>query len=338
MPTSRTSIWGMAGTKMNTHIILMGDSTEVMQPQLSKHFTLHRAGDEAALVDILAHHSRDIQGVATSATTGLSADAIAALPNLKVVSSCGVGYESIDATAAAARGVIVTHTPDVLNNDVADLALMLHLALSRSLMHDAAWLRRGAWAIKGSPPVARTASGRRVGILGLGRIGKDVARRFAALDCELSYHGRRPQVDVPYRYFDNLVEMAQHVETLIVVVPGGTATQGLVDRTVLDALGPQGTLINVARGSVVEEPALISALQEGRLGAAGLDVFADEPNVPQALIDMDRVILLPHVGSATRETRAAMTDLTINNLVQFFDTGEVLTPVPECAHLAAIRT
>ncbi|MGR3492677.1 MAG: NAD(P)-dependent oxidoreductase, partial [Shimia sp.] len=196
-----------------------------------------------------------------------------------------------------------------------------------------AWVRDGAWAPQGEAPLSRSADGRRVGLLGMGRIGQEIARKLAVFDAEIAYHSRSPK-DVPYRYEGDLVALAAWAEVLIVITPGGPATQHLVNRDVLDALGPDGTLINVARGSVVDEDALVWALKDGRLGYAALDVFEDEPRVPDALKDMPNVVLTPHIGSATHETRAAMGALVVDNLIAHLDEQPIPTSIPETKHLA----
>lgn len=253
---------------------------------------------------------------------------MAALPGLEIVSSFGVGYDGVDTAYAASHGIVVTNTPDVLNEEVADTTLALMLGAVRQLPAAERYLRAGRWT---AAPFPLTASlrGRTVGILGLGRIGKAVARRCEAFGLAVAYHGRRAQEGVPYLYFPTLVGLASACDILVVIAPGGEETRNLVDAAVLKALGPDGYLINVARGSVVDEAALIEALQAGTIAGAGLDVFADEPQVPQALIDLDHVMLLPHVGSASEHTRRAMGQLVVDNL-RAWDAGKPpLTPVPE---------
>ena len=254
------------------------------------------------------------------------------LPNLGVISNFGVGYDNIDAKAAADRGIIATHTPGVLNDETANTAIMLFLATHRQLVAHDAYLRAGRWPVEGNAPLTRGIAGQKVGVLGMGRIGQSIAKKLEAFGVDILYHTRTPK-DAPYLHVSNLIDMAQTVDSLIVITPGGAATEKLVNAEVMNALGPRGTLINIARGSVVDEAALISALQDGRLGFAGLDVFEDEPNVPQALIDMDHITLLPHVGSATIETRQAMGDLVCDNLSAWLKTGKAIRPVPECQDL-----
>ena len=249
-------------------------------------------------------------------------------PALELVASLGVGYDHVDTNWAAAHGIIVTHTPDVLNEEVADTAMGLLLATVRELPRAERFLRAGKWP-GGSFPLTATLSGRTMGIVGLGRIGKAIARRAEAFGLDIAYHGRTRQADVAYDYYPSLKGLAEAVDILMVIMPGGAATRNVINAEVLQALGPNGIFINVARGSVVDEAALIEALQTGRILTAGLDVFADEPHVPQALLDMDHVVLLPHVGSASRHTRNAMGQLVVDNLIAWDMAQPPLTPVPE---------
>jgi lactate dehydrogenase-like 2-hydroxyacid dehydrogenase len=250
------------------------------------------------------------------------------MPGLKIISNYGVGYDAVDVAAAKARGVMVTHTPNVLNDEVANTAVMLLLMVMRNALADADYLAQGRWAAEGEAPLSRGIAGRKVGILGLGRIGKVLVDKLGVFGVEISYHGRSQQ-DVPLTYHPTLEQMAEAVDVLISIAPGGAATHHLINAKVLEALGPEVVLINIGRGSVVHEAALVDALQAGRLGAAGLDVFEHEPHVPPALIELPNVTCLPHVGSATVETRNAMSDLAVENLVQFLATGRPVTPVPE---------
>ena len=282
---------------------------------------LEGAPDPAAL---LAEVGPSIRGIATS--HGADAALMDACPALEIISSFGVGVDSIDLVHAAARGVLVTNTPDVLDDDVANLAVALVLATSRDLVTNDRYVRAGKW-LAGDPPLARGIRGRKVGILGLGRIGKDIARKLEVFGCEIAYFGRRAQADQTYRYFDSLTALAEDSDYLVVICPGGAETRHLVNAEVFAALGPEGTLINIARGSVVDEDALVAALQSGALGGAGLDVFADEPNVPEALMAMENVVLQPHQGSATVETRRAMGDRVVENLELYFAGKPVLSPV-----------
>jgi len=298
--------------------------------QLDARFTLHRLWEADDADAFIAQHASRIRGVATGggACGRVNKALIDALPALEIVSSFGVGYDHVDAAYAGTKGVVVTNTPDVLTDEVADLAIGLLLATLRKLPQADRYLREGRWLEKPFP-LSPTLRERRIGILGYGRIGKAIARRLDAFDVEVVYHGRREQADAPHRYYADLEAMARDVDTLVVITPGGTGTQKLVDARILEALGPEGVLINVARGSVVDEAALIAALRDGTILSAGLDVFEKEPQVPQELIEMDHVVLLPHVGSASVHTRNAMAQLVVDNLVAWFDGKPPLTPVPE---------
>jgi len=239
----------------------------------------------------------------------------------------GVGYDGVPTAYCRERGIKVTNTPDVLTDDVADVALGLVLMTGRGFVRLNRFVHAGQWE-KGSPELTTKLSGRKVGILGLGRIGKAIAERVAAMGMKVAYTGRKPQ-DVRYEYIADLKALAAVVDFLIVACPGGEATRNIVNADVLAALGKKGTLINIARGSIVDEPALVAALEAGTIKATGLDVFADEPHIPAALLKMDNVVLLPHVGSATRETRQAMGDLCKANLDAWFADKKVLTLIPE---------
>ena len=258
----------------------------------------------------------------------INAEFMGLFPKLEIISSLGVGYDHVDAKWAGAHGITVTHTPDVLNEEVADTAIGLLLCTVRQFPQAERYVRAGKWLAKPFPLTA-TLRGRTMGILGLGRIGKAIARRGEALGLKIAYHGRSRQSDVTYPYHASLVGMAKAVDILMIIAPGGAATNKIVNAEVLKALGPDGILINVARGSVVDEAALIKALRDKTILTAGLDVFADEPNVPQALIDMDHIVLLPHVGSASHHTRDAMGQLVVDNLTHWAAGKGPLTPVPE---------
>lgn len=251
------------------------------------------------------------------------------MPNLKIISNFGVGYDSIDVEAAIARGVLVTHTPNVLNDEVANTAIMLMLAAARNLVQDEAYLRSGKWETEGSAPLSRSVAGMTAGIVGFGRIGQAIAEKLTVFGTNTVYHARSDK-GVGYKYYADLTEMAQVSDILIVITPGGPETRHLINVEIMAALGPQGILVNVARGTCVDEQALIRALQDGTLGSAALDVFEKEPHVPDELIALGNVTLLPHVGSATVETRQAMGDLAVDNLLQFQADGTAVTPVPEC--------
>lgn len=308
-------------------MLMIGFATQRSLDRLAESFTVHQLPEDREA--FLAEHGGEIEYLMSNGHGGVPAALIARMPKLKIVSNYGVGYDSVDVATAVSRGIMVTHTPNVLNDEVANTAIMLMLTTARNFLHDNAYLKAGRWAKEGEAPLSRSVAGLTVGILGLGRIGLATAQKLAVFGVNVVYHTRSER-DVPYRYYSDLVAMARDADIMICIAPGGAATQHLVDREVMDALGPPGILINVGRGSVVDETALIAALQEGRLGAAGLDVFENEPNVPQALIDLENATLLPHVGSGTVETRQAMGDLAVENLTSFHATGKAVTPVPEC--------
>ncbi len=317
---------------MQPNLLIVGKATTRMMARLSGDFTIHKPDDAGALADFLDQSGASVEAVMNNGHGGITARTMRRLPNLRVISGYGVGYDTIDVAEAVRRGIVVTHTPDVLNDEVANTTIMLWLAVSRRLVAADAYVRAGRWAGEGAYPLTRSVQGRTVGILGLGRIGMAIAARLAMFDARILYHARSKK-DVPHTYCDTPQELAARSDVLVCITPGGAETRHIVDAAVIAALGPQGILINVSRGSVVDQAALVAALGDGRLGGAGLDVFEDEPNVPKALFGMDNVVLQPHVGSATVETRRAMGDLTCDNLIQFFRDGTTLTPVPECAGL-----
>ncbi|PRD42773.1 2-hydroxyacid dehydrogenase [Phyllobacterium phragmitis] len=282
-------------------------------------------GDPALVTPELAAR---VRGVAASAV--IDGPFIDALPNLEIIANFGVGYDKVDAVFAESASVMVTNTPDVLTEEVADTALGLLLDTVRELPQAQAWLRAGKWESQGNYPLTKLSlRGRGIGIFGLGRIGKAIGRRIEAFGLPVAYHNRNKVDGVAYDYYPTLLALAEAVDTLIAVAPGGAGTEKSIDADVLRALGPDGVLINIGRGSVVDEDALIKALGNGTIAAAGLDVFADEPHVPQALIDLPNATLLPHVGSASQATRRAMANLVVDNLVAWFRDGAPLTPVRE---------
>ncbi len=272
-----------------------------------------------------------IQAIAASGESKVPASLLEQLPALKLVSVMGVGYDGVDVAAAKARGVMVTHTPDVLNDEVADTTLGLMLSASRQLPAADRYVRAGEW-LKGPMPLQRKMSGARLGLVGMGRIAKAIAHRAQAFGMSIAYTARSAKPELPFRFFPTPAALAAESDFLVVITPGGAATRKLIDAQVLEALGQgrgNGILVNVARGPVVDEAALIAALQAGTIAGAALDVFENEPQVPQALIDMPHVVLSPHIGSATRETRQAMVDLALGNLRAHFAGQPLLTPVPE---------
>ena len=271
-----------------------------------------------------------IRAVAGSGDSRVSRELIARLPALEIISVFGVGYDGVDVAAAKERGVMVTHTPNVLNDDVADLALGLMLSAARQLPAADRYVREGRW-LSGPMPLARKMSGARVGIVGMGRIGQAIAQRAQAFGMSIAYTARSARAGLPWRYEADLKTLAADSDFLVLITPGGAGTRHLVNAEVLQALGPKGILVNVARGSVVDEAALIDALERGVIGGAALDVFEDEPRVPDRLKALPHVVLVPHIGSATGQTRQAMADLAFGNLREHFAGRPVLTPVPECA-------
>jgi lactate dehydrogenase-like 2-hydroxyacid dehydrogenase len=298
-------------------LLLVGRlQSSVMRPLAADYHVLHlwEAADPALL---LASHANDIEVVVTSATHGADAALIAALPRLRLIASFGVGFDTIDVAAAQARGIAVTTTPNVLNDCVADTALGLLLAVSRRICEADRFVRAGRWESERFIYGTKL-GGKTCGILGLGAIGMAVAKRAQAFDMHVAYCNRQARADVDFTYFDTPQALAEASDFLILTLPGGTETQHIVDRQVLAALGPQGILINIARGSVVDEAALVDMLSKGELGAAGLDVFEDEPHVPKALWQMDNVVLTPHIASATHETRDAMGKLVLANVAAFY--------------------
>jgi lactate dehydrogenase-like 2-hydroxyacid dehydrogenase len=305
--------------------------------RLKYHFECYPISSLEDVLELPDNIRKSIRAVALSGMNTLDGEIVTALPSLEIVSCYGVGYDGVDAADAARRGIIVTHTPDVLNDEVANTAIALLLATTRKIVAYDKYVRQGRWAAEGSPPLTHGLAGKTVGIVGLGRIGTTIAAKLGVFNCEIVYHARNRRDNVDFRYYEDLEEMARACDALIIVIPGGPSTRHMISRKVLESLGSQGTLINIARGSVIDEKALVECLQSGTLGAAGLDVFENEPHVPSALISMDSVILLPHVGSATLETRSAMAELAVNNLVSWFESGKVLSPVPECRDVAAVR-
>ena len=271
-----------------------------------------------------------IRGIVGSGEAKVTPALIDRLPALEIISVMGVGYDGIDVVAAKARGVVVTHTPDVLNDEVADLAIALALAIARRIPHADRYVRSGQWPTQGPMPLSRKLSGARMGLVGIGRIGQAIAQRALAFGMSVAYTARSARPLLPYAYWPSARELAAQVDFLVVIAPGGAGTRKLIDAEVLKALGPQGYVVNVARGSVIDEAALIDALTGGVIAGAALDVFEDEPNVPEALRLLDNVVLTPHIGSATTETRHAMAALAFANLEAHFDGKPLPSAVPEC--------
>jgi lactate dehydrogenase-like 2-hydroxyacid dehydrogenase len=298
---------------------------ETLQTSYAAHVLPDGGSDRAAF---LAEHADEITVAVTSGRTGVDAELMSALPRLGAVVNFGVGYDTTDVQTAAGRGIAVSNTPDVLTDCVADTAVGLMIDVLRQFSAADRYVREGRWPVDGNYPLTRQVSNTPVGIIGLGRIGSAIAQRLSGFGCSIRYHNRHQITDTAFTYVASPVGLARQVDVLIVAAAGGAETRNLIDREVIDALGAEGYLINISRGSVVDEAALVDALAAGRLAGAGLDVFADEPQVPDALLAMDNVVLLPHVASGTVQTRAAMEELTLRNLDQFLRTGELVTPVP----------
>jgi lactate dehydrogenase-like 2-hydroxyacid dehydrogenase len=309
-------------------IVLIGPLKPVVTNGLDAIGTIHKVAAAPDRDAFSAAHA-DVRAIACSDTRELIPGSLMArFPNLEIVSSFGVGYDHMDVKWAAAHGVILTNTPEVLTEEVADTALGLLLCTVRELPQAERFVRAGKWRERGYPLTKATLRNRTVGIVGMGAIGQAIARRLDGFGVPVVYHARRPR-DVPYQHYASLIDMARAVDTLMVIVPGGAATANMINAAVLDALGPSGILINMARGSVVDEPALIKALAEKRIMAAGLDVYANEPDVPQELIAMDNVVLFPHLGSASVHTRDKMDQLVVDNIAAWAAGKPPLTPVPE---------
>ncbi len=308
--------------------VMMPLMVEAIDARFEAHW-LHQAADPEALIDTIGPR---VEAIVTGAHTAVRTTEamMVRMPNLKIIGNFGVGYDSIDVPKAAGRGVVITNTPDVLNEEVADTALGLLIGTLREFYRGEAYLRAGRWAMEGDVPLSPgSLRDRTVGIIGMGRIGKAIARRLEAFGVPITYYARNKQPAVSYRYYDNLVAMARDVDTLIAIVPGGPATANLVNAEVLAALGSRGVLINVARGSVVDEAALKAALRNGTILAAGLDVYLNEPKIDPDLMAVPNLTLLPHVASASHYTRGKMGQLVIDNLYTYLDRHPPLTPVPE---------
>ena len=300
---------------------LMPFLMESLRAEYTVHDRIH-VSDPAAFAAVAPR----IRAVVANGEAKVPRDLMAQLPALEMISVFGVGYDGVDVPAAHERGVPVTNTPEVLNDDVADLALGLLLSIARRIPQADRFVREGEWT-KGPFALSRKVTGARIGIVGMGRIGQAIAHRALAFQMDVSYTARSPRSNVPYTFYPDAAALAAAVDFLVVITPGGAATRGMIDAKVLQALGPQGYLVNVARGSVVDQPALVAALQNGVIAGAALDVFVDEPNVPAELRSMPNVVLTPHVGSGTRQTREAMAMLTFNNLRAHFAGQPLLTPV-----------
>ncbi|MED5575028.1 MAG: 2-hydroxyacid dehydrogenase [Pseudomonadota bacterium] len=298
-----------------------------LMERLEKEYTIHDFIDPADPDVLLDEVGPKIRGILAGGMKGPNANLINRLPNLEIISSFSVGFDATDVVAAQARDVIVTHTPEVLTGDVADLAMTFILMAPRRIGEAERFLREGKW-LQGRMELGTTVRGKRLGILGLGRIGKAVARRAEVFGLHIGYFDIKPMGDLPYRSYPTLLELAAASDILLVACEGGEANRGLVSADVIEAVGPNGFLVNTARGPIVDQTALVSALKAGRLKGAALDVFDGEPQVPAELMAMENVVLTPHIASSTDETRRAMGDLVYENLRAHFDGKQVLTPVP----------
>ncbi|CAN1836542.1 Hydroxyphenylpyruvate reductase [Linum perenne] len=314
----------------NFSVLMTKPINQYLQQQLQKQFNVLKLWElppNTTIAQFLQQHKQPIRAVASDGGTGLTPELMAALPKLEIVSSFSVGMDKIDLGKCKEKGIRVTNTPDVLTDDVADLAIGLILSVLRNLPACDRYVRNGLWA-KDDFKLGTKFSGKSVGIIGLGRIGQAIAKRAEAFGCKISYHSRTSKPEFTnYNYFPTIVDLAANSHILVVSCALTDQTRRIVNREVIDALGPRGVLVNIARGAIVDEPELVCALVEGRLGGAGLDVFENEPNVPEKLMELENVVMLPHVGSGTEETRKAMADLVVGNLVAHFQGRELLTPV-----------
>lgn len=330
----------MTSNLQSVTVLVPGELHERSIARLGEAFNLVRikSCDPALISDELGKTVRGVAASPSLAGNFVGPDFMKALPALEIVANFGVGYDGVDAKYAGKADIMVTNTPDVLTEEVADTAIGLLLNTVREFAKAENYLREGRWPKDGAYPLTRASlRGRRVGIFGMGRIGQAIARRLEAFGLPVSYHNRSKVEGVGYDYYPTLVELAHAVDTLISVAPGTPSTEKAVNTEVLKALGPNGIFVNIGRGSTVDEPALAAALKDGVILAAGLDVFANEPNVPQALLDLPNATLLPHVGSASIATRNGMADLVADNLISWFSDGKALTPVPETAAVAPRR-
>ena len=311
---------------MKVKLLNVGRLPPVLETRLAQAYELTTLAQEKDPEAFLAAHAADFTALVSSAAVGVPNTLLDRLTNLKVISNFGVGLDKLDLAHAQARGIAVGYTPDVLNDCVADAAFGLLLDVARGMSAADRFVRGGQWQQGGTFPLGRRVSGARLGIVGMGRIGRTIARRSIGFDMDVRYHTRKAVVDVEWRHEPSLVELARWADYLVVITAGGPATRHLINEEVLQALGPDGFLINVARGSVVDEAALVQALQTKAIAGAALDVFEHEPEVPSALMALDNVVLLPHIASSTRETRQAMADRVFDNLQAYFAEGRLLSP------------
>jgi len=318
---------GISSDKID--LLIYGPTKPLVEQGFSDQYVLHKYETLPDLERLAPEIAGRIRAIAVTGLVPMNGAVQSRFPKLEIISSFGVGYDHIDAKHAAENGVVVTNTPDVLTEEVADTALGLFIATAREFIQADRYVRSGLWLTQSYPLTVGSLRDRKVGMVGMGRIGQAIARRLDASLVPVVYHSRKPAEGVTHQHYPNLIEMAKAVDTLIVITPGGAATNNLVNAEVMKALGPRGIIVNVARGSVIDEPALIAALKSGTILAAGLDVFAQEPKVPDELLSMKNVVLLPHVGSASVVTRNAMDQLVVDNLKLWFDGKAPKTPLPE---------
>jgi len=311
--------------KIDKNILIMSQFPKRVITHFDETFNTFKLYEHLKKEKYLTDISEKIDGIAVMGPTVVSADIINSLPKLKIIGNFGVGFDAIDIKKATDENIRVTNTPNVLNDEVADTAVALTLSVYRKIIDANQFLLNKSW-LKSEFPLSRKFSGTKFGILGMVRIGKAIAQRIQAFNCDVSYHSRNKK-DVSYKYFSKLEDLAEHVDTLCVITPGGNETKHLVNNKVLKKLGKKGVIINIARGSVIDQIALIDALKTGVISGAGLDVFDNEPNVPEDLMKLNNVVLLPHVGSATVETRYEMGKMVYDNIVAFFKNEQLLSPV-----------
>ena len=317
------------GASEKVDLLIYGPTKPVVENGFSEKFTRHKFGTKADLDQLSPAIAEKIRGIAVTALRPADKTVLSRFPKLEIVSSFGVGYDHVDSAYARERGIIVTNTPDVLTEEVADTAVGLLITVLREFLKADRYVRSGLWTAQDYPLTVGSLRDRKVGMVGMGRIGQAIARRLEAARVPIVYHSRNPAAGVSYQHYPNLLEMAKAVDTLMVITPGGAATANLINAEVMKTLGPRGVIINLARGSVIDEPALIAALKSGTILAAGLDVFAKEPNVPDELRALQNVVLLPHIGSASLVTRNAMDQLVVDNLKAWFAGKAPLTPIAE---------
>ena len=310
---------------MKKNLLIMSQMPEFLISLFDETYNTHKFWLSDDKKEFLSKIKNEVDAIAVMGGTIISPDLMKSMPKLKIIGCYGVGYDAIDVDFAQANGIKVTNTPEVLNDEVADTAISLMLAVYKKIIDAEKFARNNLW-INGEFPLSRKFSGTKLGIVGMGRIGKSIAKRAEGFDCKISYHSRNKK-DVAYKYFDNIEKLAEEVDTLCVITPGGKETEKLVSLEVLKSLGKKGVIINVARGSVIDQDAMIHCLKENLIAGAGLDVYNNEPNIPKELIELNNTVLLPHIGSATIETRRAMGQLVFDNIAAYFAGKELITPV-----------